>query len=118
MQILNFMSWVNSKAPVQRRVFGACVGEKHPLVAMYLDKVFAPQVVSFVVRDLASLFLPSCLLGRAGSLLLFLSWNSCFEMASLLRVRSSPLTPYLRWTWPFSGLCLATGPPAASFTVR
>jgi hypothetical protein len=58
-QILNFMSWVNSKAPVQRRVFGACVGEKHPLVALYLDKVFAPQVVSFVVRDLASFFLPS-----------------------------------------------------------
>ena len=57
MQILNFMAWINSKAPVQRRVFGACVGEKHPLVALYLDKVFAPQV-SMVVLELASLLLP------------------------------------------------------------
>lgn len=56
-QILNFMAWINSKAPVQRRVFGACVGEKHPLVALYLDKVFAPQV-SMVVIELASLLLP------------------------------------------------------------
>ena len=47
-QVLNFMGWINSKAPVQRRVFGASVGEKHPLVALYLDKVFAPEVISLV----------------------------------------------------------------------
>ena len=74
-QFLNFMAWINSKAPVQRRVFGASVGEKHPLVALYLDKVFAPQVaVSLVVRERSRIIIsPATLIGRTVLLLLSLA---------------------------------------------
>ena len=74
-QFLNFMAWINSKAPVQRRVFGASVGEKHPLVALYLDKVFAPQVaVSLVVRERSRIIIsPATLIGRTVLLLLTLA---------------------------------------------
>ena len=43
-QFLNFGGLINSKGPFQRRIFGGSVGEKHPLVQLYLDKVYGPQV--------------------------------------------------------------------------
>ena len=43
-QFLNFGGLINSKGPFQRRIFLGSVGEKHPLVQLYLDKVYGPQV--------------------------------------------------------------------------